>query len=208
MVPDVAVPPDYGPLHDVRESPDLRAGPNLVALANRSAMDEDAGRRGHVNRASRSLTPSALQSGFECGDAEIDLRRSDLGIDRQTEALASPILGDRECTRPIAERGVGFQLVQGEWIVDPGADPSSVEGLQHVVAAGQPDHIEMMDAAGCVGRAMDLGYPPQCLVIMGGDPSPGGIPFFEVPQFRSQGGGLQGVEPAVEPDLVVMIFCP
>jgi hypothetical protein len=35
MVPDVAVPPDHGPLHDVRESPDLRAGPHLVAFAKR-----------------------------------------------------------------------------------------------------------------------------------------------------------------------------
>ena len=66
----------------------------------------------------------------------------------------------------------------------------------------------MMDAAGSVGRAMDLGYPPQCLVIMGGDPSPGGIPLFEVRQLRSQDGGLQGVEPAVETDFLVMVFCP
>ena len=108
MVPDVAVPPDHGPLHDVRESPYLRAGPNLVAFAKREAMDEDAGRRGHGNRASRSLDALALQSGFECGDAEIDLRSSELGIDRQAQALASPILGDREITRPISERGVGF----------------------------------------------------------------------------------------------------
>ena len=47
MVPYIAVAPDHGPLHDVRESPDLRAGPNLVAFAKRQAMDEDAGRRGH-----------------------------------------------------------------------------------------------------------------------------------------------------------------
>src|SRR5260370_23193814 len=47
MVPDVAVPPDYGPLHDVRESPDLRAGPNLVAFAKRKPMNKYAGRRGH-----------------------------------------------------------------------------------------------------------------------------------------------------------------
>jgi hypothetical protein len=64
----------------------------------------------------------------------------------------------------------------------------------------------MMDATGCVERAMDLGYPPQCLVIMGGDPPPGGIPLFEVRQLRSQNGGLQGVEPAVETDFIMMIF--
>jgi hypothetical protein len=161
-----------------------------------------------VSRDSRSPDALALHSGFECGDTEIDLRRGELGVDRQAEALASPVLGDREFTRPISERGVGRHLMQGERIVDPGADPSSVEGLPQVVAAGQPDHIEMMDAAGCVGRAMDLGYPPQCLVIMGGDPPPGGIPLFKVRQLRSQDGGLQGVEPAVETNLLVMIFCP
>src|SRR5258708_28253211 len=108
----------------------------------------------------------------------------------------------------MSERGVGFKLVQSEWIVDPGADASSVEGFQHAVAAGQPDHIEMMDAAGCVGRAMDPGYLLQCFVIMGGDPSPGGIPFFEVRQLYSQDGGLQGIEPTVATDVTVMVFCP
>ena len=76
-----------------------------------------------VNRANRSPDVLALQSGVECGDAEIDLRRSELGIDRQTQTLASPVLCDRESTQPISERGVGLQLVLGEWIVDPGADP-------------------------------------------------------------------------------------
>ncbi|HEY2676100.1 MAG TPA: hypothetical protein VGI65_03965 [Steroidobacteraceae bacterium] len=47
MITYVAVTPDRGPLHDVCESPNLRAGPNLVAFAKRQAMDEDAGRRGH-----------------------------------------------------------------------------------------------------------------------------------------------------------------
>ena len=47
MVSDVAVPPDHGPLHDVRESPDLRAGPNLVAFAKCQAMNKYAGCRGH-----------------------------------------------------------------------------------------------------------------------------------------------------------------
>src|SRR5260370_10002411 len=66
----------------------------------------------------------------------------------------------------------------------------------------------MMGAAGSVGRVMDLGYPPQCLVIMRGDPPPGDIPLFDVRQLRSQDGGLRGVEPAVETDLLVTIFCP
>jgi hypothetical protein len=43
---------------------------------------------------------------------------------------------------------------------------------------------------------------------MGGDPSPGGIPAFEVRQLRSQYGSLQGIEPAVETDFLVMVFCP
>jgi hypothetical protein len=55
---------------------------------------------------------------------------------------------------------------------------------------------------------MDPGYPSQCLVVVGGDPSPGGIPFFEMRQLCSQYGGLQGVEPAVETDLLMMVFCP
>jgi hypothetical protein len=47
MVTYVAVSPDHGALHDVRESPNLGAGSNLVALAKRKAVDEDASRRGH-----------------------------------------------------------------------------------------------------------------------------------------------------------------
>jgi hypothetical protein len=35
MVTYVAVAPDHGSLHDVRESPDLRAGANLIAFAKR-----------------------------------------------------------------------------------------------------------------------------------------------------------------------------
>jgi hypothetical protein len=35
MVTNIAVAPDHGSLHDVRESPDLRAGPNVVAFAKR-----------------------------------------------------------------------------------------------------------------------------------------------------------------------------
>jgi hypothetical protein len=92
--------------------------------------------------------------------------------------------------------------------MDPGTDPLSVEGLQHAVPAVQPDHIEMMDTAGCVARTMDFGYLSQCVVVMGGDPSPGGIPFFEVRQLRSQDGGLQSVQPAIETDFLVMVFCP
>ena len=47
MVTNVAVAPDHGPLHDVRESPDLRAGPHLVAFAKRKAMNKYACCRGH-----------------------------------------------------------------------------------------------------------------------------------------------------------------
>jgi hypothetical protein len=47
MVAYVAVAPDHSALHDVRESPYLRASSNLVALAKSKAMDEDASRRGH-----------------------------------------------------------------------------------------------------------------------------------------------------------------
>jgi hypothetical protein len=47
MVTYVAVAPDHDPLHDVRESPDLCAGPNVVALAKGKTMDENAGRQGH-----------------------------------------------------------------------------------------------------------------------------------------------------------------
>jgi len=47
MVAYVAVAPDHSALHDVRESPDLCASPNVVALAKGKTMDENAGRRGH-----------------------------------------------------------------------------------------------------------------------------------------------------------------
>jgi hypothetical protein len=47
MVTYIAVAPDHGSLHDVRKSPYAGAGSNLVALAKRKAMDEDASRRGH-----------------------------------------------------------------------------------------------------------------------------------------------------------------
>jgi hypothetical protein len=156
MVTYIAVAPDHGSLHDVREGPYLLAGSNLVALAKRKAVDEDAGWRGMANRANRSPDAPACKGGFDCRDAEIGLRQSELGIDRQAQALASPVLGYRKGTGPVSERGVGFQFVQGEWIVDPGANPSIVEGLQHTVAAGQPDHIEMMDAAGRVQSTLDI----------------------------------------------------
>jgi hypothetical protein len=47
MVTYIAVAPDHGSLHDVRKSPDLRAGADFVALAKREPMDEDAGWRRH-----------------------------------------------------------------------------------------------------------------------------------------------------------------
>jgi hypothetical protein len=47
MITYIAVAPDHGSLHDVRESPYMRAGSNLVALAKPKAMDEYPSRRGH-----------------------------------------------------------------------------------------------------------------------------------------------------------------
>ncbi len=136
-----------------------------------------------------------------------------LGIDRQREGLACGRFGIGKITRLVAQRReTGLQM---EWnrIVDLGADLSRGEILAQRVAnrrrhADDVLVVHVETAGTLAGKRDQIGqavHREQTIVAAGGLAAKV-RPVIEVPQFDTEHGGLKGIEPGVEADLVMVIL--
>ncbi len=93
--------------------------------------------------------------------------------------------------------------VDGDRIVDAGADASGLEAVEDTVALGDSvdaehaDHVEVPDVliAGEASGRHDAGDTSKQGVVAGGSDAALGVPVVEAAQLGPQDRGLDGVEP-------------
>src|SRR5690606_7206826 len=165
-------------------------------------------------RARRTLGSSCTVPGVESRDTRgdvVDLRRRELGIDRQCEHLLRGALGNRKRARRVAEVRETLLPMERHRIVDLRADAPRGKVVSKLVAPPDADHVLIkyvsltVDGAGNTNRIADAGgfeEPRVALGIRLTRPRPA----VEMRQLREQHRGLQLVEAEISADHRVVIL--
>ena len=147
---------------------------------------------------------------------------AEFGVDGEGEDFLGGSFGDGEVAGLVAEVGEGLLLVEGEGVVDLGADAVGGEVGAEVVAARGADDVLVEDMGGAgvgpgedhaVGDGGGVGggghggdaCGEEELVVAGGELAAALVPGGEVLEFHFKDGGLQGVEAGVPAELVMEV---
>jgi len=133
-------------------------------------------------------------------------------IDGKGQGLLRSLLGMGECTFLISQVAVALLQVEGKGIIDIGTNPFLGEEPPEFIPLGNPDDILVIDMSVVVLNIGDL-YAEglimylleEVIVISGVLPSLL-RPFFQIAEFHQKDGGLQGIQPAINPDALIVIF--
>src|ERR1044071_1756208 len=158
------------------------------------------------------ITASSEESSERLDDVLL-LRARQLRIHRERERGARGALGLGEVALAVSEVGEAGLQVERDGVIDLRADAVSLEVFEQRVAAlfGDADDVLVEDVARArqhVRRrdyACEPGFADEARVDFG--PLASRVrPTVEVREFDAEHGGLEGVEAAVEADLVVVVL--
>src|SRR5687767_12828188 len=178
-------------------------------------------RRSRRCRASRCFSSMAdsgrKRTGELAGPQErVDLRGDvghlgtrQLGVDGQRDGLPGRRFRLREVPVTVTEVGEALLEMERPRVVDLVADARLAQRLLERVALGRADDELVVDVTG-LGPGLGQAYvrAGQELAVERRVPLPAGVPVLEVAELHPEHGRLEGVEPAVLAEHVMVVLGP